>query len=357
MQTAGRENDWTTVRPESALYWLSDEKSQQTTRNRMAFNVFVTRRIPQAGIDQLKSVCDRVDINPADRPISREDLLETVPGRTGVVCMLSDRIDAAVMDAAGPQCRGFANYAVGFNNIDLEAATARNICVTNTPDVLTEATADLAWSLLMSAARRIVESDQFFRTGQWDGWGPMQFLGQDVFGSTIGIVGAGRIGSAVGRRAAGFKMKVLYTARRCVKSLDAIGGRRVELDDLLQKSDYVSLHVPLTDETRHLISQRELALMKSTAVLINTARGPVVDEKALVDALAGGGIAAAGLDVYENEPQPAPGLTDLPNVVCAPHIGSATGTTRTKMSLMVANDLLSAMQGQRPEHLVNTDLD
>jgi glyoxylate reductase len=323
----------------------------------MSFNVYVTRRIPEPGLEILRQSCGRADtlINPEDRVLSHEELLEAVRGRDGVLCLLTDTIDDEVLAAAGPQCKVFANYAVGFNNVDVEAATRRGILITNTPGVLTETTADLAWALLMSVARRIVEGDRFFRTGKWEGWGPMQFLGHDVHGATLGIIGAGRIGTAVGRRAAGFDMKVLYTSSKENEELNRIGGRRVDFETALRESDFVSLHVALNDQTRHLISGRELGMMKPSAYLINTTRGPVVDEQALVKALRDKRIAGAGLDVYEEEPRPAPGLIDLDNVVCIPHLGSATEATRAKMASMAAQNLVAALQGERPPNLVNPE--
>jgi len=317
------------------------------------FSVWVTRRIPQAGLDLLGGVCATVDVEPEDRPVSRARLLEQVRGRDGVLCHLTDVIDDEVMEAAGRQCRVFANYAVGYNNIDVEAATRRGILVTNTPDVLTETTADLAWALLMAAARRIVESDRFLRSGRWEGWGPMQFPGQDVHGAVLGIVGAGRIGLAVARRAAGFRMRLLYTDPEPRPDMEALGARRVELPELLSESDFVSLHAPLTPATRHLIGRSELARMKPTACLVNTARGPLIDETALVEALREGRIAAAGLDVYEHEPRLTPGLTSLDNVVCTCHIGSATRATRTRMAVMAAENVVAALEGRLPPHAVN----
>jgi glyoxylate reductase len=321
----------------------------------MGFKVFITRRVSEAGLDLLRTHCDRLDISPHDRAATREEILQGVAGCDGIMCHLTDRIDEQVLAAAGTSCRVFANYAVGYNNIDVAAATRRGILVTNTPGVLTETTADLAWSLLMSAARRIVESDKFFRTGRWDGWGPMQFLGHDIHGATLGIVGAGRIGQAVARRGTGFAMRILYASRSDSPEMAALGASKVDLDTLLRESDFVSLHVPLTDETKHLIGRRELELMKPGAYLINTARGPVVDETALVEALRDKRIAGAGLDVYENEPKPAPGMTELDNVVCICHLGSATEATRSQMSLMAAENLLDAMNGRMPPNPVNPE--
>lgn len=322
----------------------------------MQYSVYVTRQIPEAGLEVLRRHCQVVDVNPADRKPTREELLAAVRDRDGVLCMLADTIDDTVLTAAGPQCRAFASMAVGYDNVDLAAATRHGVMVTNTPGVLTEATADLAWALLMSTARHIVESDKFFRTGRWDGWGPLQYLGVDVYGATLGIVGAGRIGTAVARRGAGFAMKVVYTSRKPNETLDQMGARRVDLDTLLRESDFVSLHLAFNASLRHLIGRRELALMKPTAILINTARGPMVDEEALVEFLRAKRIAGAGLDVYEKEPRPAPGLVELDNVVCIPHLGSATRTTREKMSVMAAENLLAAMRGARPPNLVNPDV-
>lgn len=319
----------------------------------MAGKICVTRRIPQAGIDLLAAAGAAVEINPHDRPLRPAELREVVAGCDAVLCTLADPIDAAVMDAAGPGCRIFANYAVGYNNIDVGEATRRGILVTNTPDVLTDATADLAWALILAAARRIVEADAHFRSGQWNGWGPMQFLGYDIARRTIGIIGAGRIGTAVARRATGFSMRILYTGRRANAEIESLGGERVDLARLLAESDVVSIHVPLTEQTRHMVGAAELATMKPTSILVNTSRGPVVDEAALVQALRDGRIAAAGLDVYEDEPRPAPGLVDCPNAVLLPHIGSGTHETRTKMATMTAEDILAALAGRRPAHLVN----
>ena len=319
----------------------------------MSTNIFVTRKIPQPGLDLLIQNCDTVDINPDDRVLTQEELLAGVAGRDGVLCLLTDKIDDAVFEAAGPQCKVFANYAVGYNNIDVEAAKRRGMRVTNTPGVLTDATADMAWSLLFSAARRIAESDKFMRTGEWTGWGPMQVLGQDITGRTLGVVGAGRIGTNFALKSSGFKMKVLYADSVPNEELEEkVGATRVALDDLLKNSDFVSVHVPLMPETTHLIGERELGLMKPSAVLINTSRGPVLDEVALVKALKEKSIAAAGLDVYEDEPKAKPGLLELDNVVACPHIASATVETRSRMAVMAAENLLAALNGEEPANPV-----
>ncbi len=323
----------------------------------MKGNLYVTRLIPQAGLDLLKQEGHSLEVNPEDRVLRPEELLAAVKGRDGVLCLLTDKIDEAVFEAAGPQCKGFANCAVGFNNIDVAAATRRGIPISNTPGVLTEATADHAWALLFSVARRIVESDAFMRSGKWKGWGPLQFLGADITGATLGVVGVGRIGSAMAERSAGFEMKVLYTdLNRNPQLEETLEARKVNLDELLRNSDFVTLHVALTPETTHLIGRKELSLMKKSAILINTSRGPVVEEAALVEALKKQEIAGAGLDVYEKEPEMAPGLKDLKNVVVCPHIASATIQTRTAMATMAAENLLSMLRGERSPNCVNPEV-
>jgi glyoxylate reductase len=307
--------------------------------------VYVTRPLPPAGTETLQREGVAFDINSADVPLSRDELKARVRGRTGIVCLLTDAIDREILDAAGPQLRVVANVAVGYNNIDVKAAAARGVVVTNTPGVLTESTADLTWALLLASARRLGESERVLRAKQWRGWGILQFLGQELSGSTLGIVGAGRIGLAVARRAQGFGMRTLYSARSQHAEMEALGTVRAELPALLAQSDFVSLHVPLTAETKHLIGQPQLAQMKRNAHLINTARGPVVDEAALVAALRDGTIAGAGLDVYEEEPKIHPGLFELENVVLLPHIGSATHTTRNKMAEMAARNCAAVVKG------------
>jgi len=322
----------------------------------MGGNVYATRLIPDAGLQMLRDRCQMVEVNPHDRVLTREELLRAVVGRDGVLCLLTDRIDAEVLDAARG-CKVFANCAVGYDNIDVPAATARSVAITNTPGVLTDATADLTWALIFAVARRAVEGDGYVRDGKFGGWAPMLFLGGDITGQTLGIVGAGRIGQAVARRSVGFRMRVLYTDTSPQPELKReVGAKRVELDELLRGADFVSLHTPLLKETQHLIGRRELALMKPTAYLINTARGPIVDEEALVEALRDGRIAGAGLDVYENEPELAPGLADLPNVVLLPHLGSASTGTRTRMATMAAENLLAVLGGRIPPNIVNSEV-
>ena len=318
----------------------------------MDAKVFVTRRIPEAGLDLLRRAGVELEVFPEDRPVTREELLHGVKGKEGLLCLLTDRIDQEVMDAA-PGLKVISLYAVGYDKVDLEEAARRGILVTNTPGVLTDATAELAWALLFAAARRVVEADRFFRSGEWTGWGPMQFLGRGISGRTLGVVGAGRIGTSFAKKSKGFEMKVLYVHPRPNPVLEEdLGARRVSLEEVLRESDFLSLHVPLTERTRHLIGAKQLALMKPTSILVNTSRGPVVDETALVEALRAGRPGAAGLDVFENEPLPAPGLTELPNLVCLPHLGSATVETRTRMALMAAENLLAGLKGEVPPNLV-----
>lgn len=314
--------------------------------------VLISRNIPEAFVAPLRDACDLV-MPVGDKPMSREELLVGVKGAAAVLVM-GDRVDEAVCAAAAPGCRVFANYGVGYNNIDVSAATRHGIWVTNTPDVVTDATADMAFALLLAVARRVVEADRLVRTGGWQSWGPEFMLGGAVAGRTLGIVGGGRIGLAMARRARGFNMDILYTANSPKPEFEAaVGGRFAPLPTLLAQADFVSLHVPLTAATRHLIGAAELALMKKTAYLINTARGPVVDEKALVAALKAGVIAGAGLDVFEDEPRVEPGLLALDNVVLAPHIGSATLETRQNMAHMACRNILAALAGAVPPNCLN----
>ncbi|CUQ67544.1 2-hydroxyacid dehydrogenase [Candidatus Nitrospira inopinata] len=307
--------------------------------------LYVTRLLPSPIMATLRERY-RLVAEPAEDAIpTAEDLRAGFAESDAVICMLSDSIDADLLGHA-TKLKILANYAVGYNNIDLAAAKARGIVVTNTPDVLTDATADLAWALMMAVARRVVEGDQWVRTGTWLGWAPTQLLGADVTGKTLGIIGMGRIGQAVAQRAQGFRMRVLYESRRTVAPPPGLSWERRPLDEVLTEADFVSLHVPLTEATRHLIGARELSLMKPTAVLINTARGPVVDEEALVSALKAGTIAGAGLDVYEQEPLVHPGLVELPNVVLLPHLGSATLETRIRMGRICLDNIEAVLNGR-----------
>lgn len=323
--------------------------------------VFVTRGIPEEG---LKLIREFYEVEVWDRytPPPREVLLEKVREVDALVTLLTDRIDRELLDNA-PNLRIVAQYAVGFDNIDIEYATSKGIYVTNTPGVLTDATADLTWALLLAASRRIVEADKFVRTGEWwrtgTGWHPLMMLGYHVTGKTLGIIGMGRIGQAVARRARGFSMRVLYYQRhRLPEELEReLEAQYVDLETLLRESDFVTIHVPLTRETYRMIGERELKMMKRTAVLVNTARGAVIDEQALVRALREGWIAAAALDVFEREPIPPDHpLTKLDNVVLAPHIGSATYETRNAMARLVAENLIAFYKGELPPTLVNKEV-
>ena len=298
--------------------------------------------------------------NVEDRALPREALLAGAAGVDAMLCTPADRVDAEVMDVAGSSLRVISNYAVGYDNIDIPAATARGILVTNTPGVLTETTADLAWALILGAARRVAEGDALVRRGDFHGIFPTFMLGHDVNGKTLGIVGMGRIGMAVARRAVGFDMPVLYTRRSGSVAAELVppgaSWQRCEaLGELLDAADIVSVHVPLSPATRHLIGAPELALMRPGSVFVNTSRGAVVDEVALVDALRTGPLGAAGLDVYEDEPRLSPGLTDLPNTVLLPHVGSATIETRSRMAELAARNAIAAVCGRPVPHVVNPD--
>jgi glyoxylate reductase len=320
--------------------------------------VFITRKIPDEGLKLLEGKVD-LEVWEEDRVIPREELLKRVKGVDVLLPLLTDKIDAEVMDAAGSQLKAIANYAVGYDNIDVKAATERKIYVANTPGVLTEAVAEHTFALLLSIARRIPESDRFTRAGKYKGWEPMLLLGSAIEGKTLGIVGLGQIGSRVAEMAVkGMKMKIVYHDLKqdleFEKKLGAVYKK--ELDDLLKESDFVSIHVPLLPATKHLINAKNLSLMKETAYLINTSRGPVVDEKALVEVLKKEKIAGAALDVFEEEPKLAPGLTELESVVLTPHTASATIETRGAMSTLAAQAVLEVLAGKAPKNLVNKEL-
>jgi len=310
--------------------------------------VFVARVLPDEGLDPVRAACD-ADIWPDELPPPRDELLRRIAGCDGVLTLLTDRVDDAFLDAAGPQLRVVSNYAVGFDNVDVAACAARGVAVGNTPGVLTETTADLAWALLMAAARRLPEADRYVRDGRWKTWGPLLLLGPDVNGATIGIVGFGRIGQAVARRAQGFGMEILYHDLEPLPDAvtEPLGATYLPLEELLARSDFVSLHVNLSDVTRHLINATTLAWMKPTAVLVNTSRGPVVDQRALADALRKGVIWAAALDVTDPEPIPMDDpLVGLDNCLIVPHIASASRATRGKMAAMAAANLLAGVRGE-----------
>ena len=318
--------------------------------------VFVTRELPGDQFAALRSDPQfQLDIWPGDFPPPREDLLDRVRGADALLCLITDRIDAAVLDAAGAQLRVVSQMAVGVDNVDVDACTARGIPVGNTPGVLTETTADIAWALILAAARRVVESAEFVKRGDWKTWGPLLMAGVDVHDRTLGVVGFGQIGQAVARRAQGFGMRTLYWNRTPRPERAAqLGAQLRSLDQLLAESDFVSLNVALTDDTHHLIDAEALATMQPGAILINTARGPIVDEAALADALRDGRIAGAGLDVTEVEPiDPASPLLTMNNVVVLPHIGSASLATRAKMADIAVANLRAALADQPMPHRVN----
>ena len=313
----------------------------------MPEKVLVTREIPEAGLRPL----DAFEVTVlSERPPERAELLAAVRGASGILPTVTEKIDAEVMDAAGENLKVVANMAVGYDNVDLEAANERGVVVTNTPEVLNETTADTAFMLMLAAARRLGEAERLLRSGGWDAWGPKQLTGPDVWGKTLGIVGFGRIGQSLARRAQGFGMDLVYHDQYPNEDAQReLGARFLELEGLLGTSDFVSIHTPLTPETTHLIGAEELGKMKPGAVLVNTSRGPVVDEAALAEALAERRIFAAGLDVYENEPEVHPKLLELENVVLAPHIGSASIETRDKMAVLAAENLAAVLRGEKPK--------
>ena len=319
--------------------------------------VYVTCEIPERGLKIIKEHFDS-EVWPEYAPPPKEVIIEKVRDVDALASLLSDKIDAEVFDAA-PRLKIVAQMAVGFDNIDVKEATRRGICVTNTPGVLTETTADFAWTLLMAVARRVVEADKYVHNGKWKvGWHPSMLLGRDVYGATIGVVGAGRIGSAVARRARGFNMKIIYYDVVARPELEReLGAKRVDLETLLSESDFVSVHVPLIKATYHLINAEKLKLMKKTAYLINNSRGSVVNEKAMYKALTEGWIAGAALDVFEQEPTPVDNpLITLANVVVAPHISSSSYETRSRMAEMVAENLIAFFEGRIPPNLVNREV-
>ncbi len=319
-------------------------------------SVLVTRLLPEKGMDMLRERFV-LAVNPDDRVMTREEIIGEMKDKDGLLCLLTDTIDGAIMDGSS-KLRIISNYAVGYNNIDVNAATKRGIMVTNTPGVLTETTADFAFSLLMAIARRLPESERLARAGQFKGWGPMFMLGDDVYGKTLGMVGMGRIGKVMARRASGFDMTVIYHSAHRLPEEEETGLRAsfVSFEELLGRSDFISIHVPLSESTHHLFGEKEFAMMKKDSYLINTSRGPVVDEKALVRALEKGMLKGAALDVYEKEPAMEPGLLKLENVILAPHVASATIETRTRMAVMAAENLIAAMEGRVPPFLVNREV-
>jgi glyoxylate reductase len=310
--------------------------------------------MPPGPTERVLEGCE-VDVWEGDGAMPRDELLARIKGKVGAITLLTERVDGELLDAAGPDLLIVANYAVGFDNIDVEECTRRGVLVSNTPEVLTETTADLAWTLLMTAARRVAEGDRFLRSRRAWIWAPEMMLGQDVNGKVLGVVGFGRIGQSMARRASGFGMRVIYYD--VIRPPDDVArdlhAEYREFDDLLAEADLISIHVALTPETRHLFGAEQFRRMKPTAVLVNTSRGPVIDEAALVDALRGGEIFGAGLDVFENEPHVHPGLLELDNVVVIPHLGSATVETRDAMGFLAVENLLAALEGERPPTLLN----
>jgi glyoxylate reductase len=315
--------------------------------------LLVTGKLPNE-VSALLQDHHEVTANLMDRPMTRQEIMDNVGGKEGLLCMITDTIDDELMEQA-PELRMIANYGVGYDHIDLAAATARGIWVSNTPGVLSDATADTTFALILAVARRVVEGDRITRSGRFEPWAPFLFLGTEVTGKTLGIIGLGQIGKAVARRARGFEMPVVYYNRRRLPQAEeqTLNATYADMKSVLSSADFVSLHVTLTEETRHLIGAAELALMKPTAFLINVSRGPVVDEHALTEALTAKRISGAGLDVYEREPHLAPGLAELDNVVLLPHVGSATVETRTKMALLAAKNLLAGFEGRIPPNCLN----
>jgi len=318
--------------------------------------VYVTRRIPEEGLAILRQAAD-IRIWEADEPVPREVLRREVADIDGLLPLVTDRIDGEIMDAAG-KLRVIGNYAVGYDNIDVPAATQRGILVTNTPGVLTDATADLAFALLLATARRVVEGDRYMREGRWKAWGPLLLLGAEVHGATLGLIGLGRIGQAVAARAKGFRMRILYSdVQRNLAAEAELGLEYTDLAELLGTADFVSVHVPLTPATQGMLGAQEFRLMKRSAILINTSRGPVIREEELAAALRDGVIAGAGLDVFAEEPLPAASpLYAADNLVLVPHIGSASSAARRAMAVMAAENIVTALQGKLPPNLVNREL-
>ena len=318
--------------------------------------VYVTRPVFDEAIDRLRREFE-VELNTEDRILPKQELIAHLGDKDGALTLLTDAIDLELLQST-PRLKVVANFAVGFNNVAVDSATQLGVVVTNTPGVLTETTADFAWTLLMAAARRVVEADKFARAGKFKAWGPRMFLGYDIYGKTLGLVGLGRIGQAVARRAAGFNMRVVFHDPESIpdRIIKELGVTRLPFDELLRVSDFISLHVPLFPETHHLLNDHTFALMKPTCIVINTSRGPVVDEKALVSAVRDGKIAGAGLDVFEREPEIEPELFAMENVILAPHIASASHETRLRMCMMAADNLIAALKGERPPNLVNPEV-
>ena len=327
--------------------------------------IFVTRKIPGNYLEKLKAAGHEVNVSSFDRPLTGEELLEGVRGVEAILSLLTDRIDGDLMDAAGPQLKVVSNYAVGFDNVEIQAATDRGVVVTNTPcDEVNEAVAEHTWALILALARRIVESDEFVRQegyfadkGGYKGWEPDLFLGPAIMGKTLGIIGLGRIGGMVARRAKGYNMTVLYNKHEPDPEAEKeLGVKFATLDELLAKSDFVSIHVPLTEETRGMMNKETFAKMKQNSYLVNTARGPVVDESDLTEALKSGKLKGAALDVFESEPKISPDLISMPNIIMTPHIASATFEAREKMGELVTEAILDTLSGKKPQNIANEEV-
>lgn len=317
--------------------------------------IFVTRKIPKPGLDLLRKEHD-IEINPFNRVLTNKEIIKSLKGKDGLLCLLTDQIDEEVI-VSEPCLKMIASYAVGYDNIDVKAATKQGVPVSNTPGVLTDATSDMAWALLFSTARRIVEADKFTRAGKFNGWDPMLMHGVDVTGKTLGVVGTGRIGAAFALKSKGFDMKVLYVNLDKNEDLEKkIYAKKVTFEVLLKESDFISLHVPLIPSTYHLIGEKEFKMMKKTAVLINSSRGPVIDEKALAKALKKKWIFGAGLDVYEHEPKITKELLYLDNVVLQPHSASATIKSRTQMATLAAENMIEGLKGLIPPNCINPEV-
>lgn len=322
-------------------------------------DIFISRRIFREAIEKLEESGHRVEVNDSSRILPKEELIEKIRGKSGLICFLNDTIDTEVLNS-NPDLKVISNVAVGYDNIDVEAATKQNVMVTNTPGILTETTADLAFSLLMSAARRIPEADRYSRAGKYEGWELMQpHTGVDVYGKTLGIIGMGRVGTAVARRGhKGFDMHIMYyDVRRNEEAEKELGAEFVDFDEVLKRSDFISIHAPLIKETKRMFSTEEFKKMKNNAILINAARGPIVDEDALVEALKKGEIRGIAIDTFEKEPKVHPELAKIEEyVVLAPHIGSASRATRLKMAMMAVDNMIAGLKGERPPNLVNKDV-
>lgn len=317
----------------------------------MAKKIFLSRIIPSVGMELLKKSEFDIDVLHDENPLLPQDLKRRIQDIHGLICLLDDKIDSDIIDAA-PHLEVISNMAVGYNNIDIEYAKSKNIAVCNTPGILSQSTAELAWALLFAIARRIPESDSFMREGKFTGWKPLLMLGGDISGQTLGVIGTGQIGTAFALMSKGFNMRVLYNGKPNATLNNELHAENVSLETLIRESDFISLHVPMRIENHHLIAKKEFDMMKPSAYLINTARGQVIDEKALIEALENKKIAGAALDVYENEPELMPGLSKLKNVVLAPHIGSATIPVRDRLAIMAVENCLNILRGKKGEHRV-----